>query len=222
MNKFENTFFTKCLPENHEIRWIIHIHFIDIFSKLFLWISFWVIIPTLFYYNSWRIQIWIPFHFLELFLILIFIKIIYDIFNWYNDVLIVTNMWLIKLERSLFKTNTKSVEYDKIEWMEVEIWWLWDKIFKKWNILIHKIWDDSFFLWNANNPYKWVDLIEETANEAEIVEETNDNKFDVIMEALWWVVENYLDKKMTKIDKQKEIEKVIEEIEKNTWTIDLR
>jgi len=131
-------------------------------------------------------------------------------------------MWLIKLERSLFKTNTKSVEYDKIEWMEVEIWWLWDKIFKKWNILIHKIWDDSFFLWNANNPYKWVDLIEETANEAEIVEETNDNKFDVIMEALWWVVENYLDKKMTKIDKQKEIEKVIEEIEKNTWTIDLR
>jgi hypothetical protein len=42
------------------------------------------------------------------------------------------------------------------------------------------------------------------------------------MDALWWVVENYLDRKMNKDEKQEELDKVIEKVEKSNWTIDLR
>ena len=97
-----------------------------------------------------------------------------------------------------------------------------DKIFKKWNLIIHKVWDDTFVLQNTINPYKSVNLIEDFSNEAEEESKMWDDKFDIIMDALWWVVETYLDKKTRKTDKQKELEEVIEQVERDKWTIDLR
>ena len=133
-----------------------------------------------------------------------------------------TNNWVTQLQRSLFKTDSMSVEYDKMEWIEVEQSWILDKLFKKWNLIIHKIWDDTFELKNTINPYKSINLIEDISNEADEQSKLGDDKFDVIMDALGWVVETYLDKKTRKSDKQKELEEVIEQVEKNKWTIDLR
>lgn len=221
MNKFETKFFSKYIPEWQEIKWVIHVHFIKIFSKLFLWMSLWLFLPTFLYYVSVRLQEFINFMYFEIYLIIIFIKFIYDIFDWYNDVWILTNIWIVKLNWKLFKTITESVTYDKIEWLEVQQWWLYDKMLRKWNLIIHKMWDDILLLENSSNPYKWVNKIE-TASEEATVEEIPDDKFDIIMDALWWVVENYLDRKMTKSEKQREIERAIEEIELNKWTLDLR
>lgn len=221
MNKFEAKFFSKYIPEWQEIRWILHSHIINIIGKLFLWISIWVMIPTFLYYVSGRIQTLVPFIFLEMYLFMIFFKLIYDIFNWYNDVWIVTNGCIIKLNWKLLKTKTESVEYDKIEWLEVQQWWFLDKLLKKWHLVIHKAWEEVLFLWNASNPYKWVNLIEEISEEV-AVEEVSDDKFDLIMDALWWVVENYLERKMSKSEKQREIERAIEDVENNLWTLDLR
>lgn len=222
MNKFESTFFDKYIPDDQIIKWIIHIHFLEIFSRLFLWLSMWAILPSVLYYYSGSIKELVPFFFLEWFLFIIFIKVIYDIFDWYNDVWIVTNNWVTQLQRSLFKTDSMSVEYDKMEWIEVEQSWILDKLFKKWNLIIHKIWDDTFELKNTINPYKSINLIEDISNEADKQSKLGDDKFDVIMDALGWVVETYLDKKTRKSDKQKELEEVIEQVEKNKWTIDLR
>ena len=222
MNKFEASFFKKYIPEWQNIKWIIHIHFIDIFSYIFLWLSMWAILPSFMYFYSELIQDLIPFYFLELLLIFVFIKTIYEVFNWYNDVWIVTDNWVISLEWALFKTDSLSIEYDKIEWMEIGQDWILDKIFNKWNLIIHKFWDDSITLINAQNPYDWVDLIEEIDEELNQKKELEDDKYDVIMDALWWVVENYLEKKMSKNEKQIELEKVISEVEKKEWTIDLR
>jgi hypothetical protein len=86
MNKFESTFFKKYIPEWHNIKWILHIHFIEIFAQIFLWLSMWAIIPSFIYFYSELIQKEIPFYFLETLLIIIFIKTIYEVFNWYNDV----------------------------------------------------------------------------------------------------------------------------------------
>ncbi len=83
------------------------------------------------------------------------------------------------------------------------------------------MWDNVLLLQNASNPYKWVNLIEETSEEA-AVEEVPDDKFDLIMDALWWVVENYLERKMSKSDKQREIERAIEDVQYNNGTLDLR
>ena len=222
MNAFENSFFKKYIAEWQEVKWIIHIHFLDIFSKLFLWLSMWTIIPSVLYFYSERIREVIPFLFLELLLIIVFIKIIYDIFDWYNDVFIVADFSIVSLKWSLFKTDATSIEYDKIEWLEVEQNWIIDKIFKKWNLIIHKFWSDSIVLENSINPYAWINLIEEVSNQASLNGNLQNNKFDFIMDALWWVVENYLDKKMTKNDKEKEISNAIEKIEKSEWTLDLR
>ena len=146
MNKFEASFFEKYIPEWQEIKWIIHVHFIEIFSKLFLWLTLWALLPSFLYFYSDRLKEFIPFFFLEWFLIIIFIKVIYDIFDWYNDVWIITNAWIVQLQRSLLKNNTNFVEYDKMEWMEVDQNWLADKVLKKWDITIHKFWEDSMHL----------------------------------------------------------------------------
>ena len=106
--------------------------------------------------------------------------------------------------------------------MEVEQDWIIDKIFNKWHLVIHKFWDDSISLNNAIKPYNWVNLIEEVDAELSENKELEDDKFDVIMDALWWVVETYLDKKMSKSEKEVEIENKIKNAEKNEWTIDLR
>jgi hypothetical protein len=222
MNKFEASFFQKYISEWQEIKWVIHIHFIDIIAQIFLWLSMWALLPSFLYFYSELIQWLIPFYILEWLLIFVYIKIIYEIFNWYNDVWIITDIWVVALEWSLFKTDSLSVEYDKIEWMEVEQDWILDKIFNKWNLIIHKFWDDSIMLTNAKNPYLWVNLIEEIDEEKNQEKDLIDDKYDIIMEALWWVVENYLEKKITKNEKEEEIEQVISKIEKQEWTIDLR
>lgn len=220
MNKFEESFFQKYIPEWQEIKWIIHIHFIDIFAKIFLWLSMWAIIPSFLYFYSDRIKELIPFYYLEWLLIFVFIKVIYDIFDWYNDVWIVTDWWVISLERSLFKVKSNSIDFEKMEWVEVDQDWIIDKIFKKWTLIIHKFWDDSISLENTINPFKAVDLIEEVSNYEE--EDIPDDKFDVIMDALGWVVENYLDKKWQKTEKQEKIEEAIWKVKIKDWTIDLR
>lgn len=222
MNKFELSFFEKYIPEWQVIEWILHIHFMEILSKLFLWMSMWAIIPSFLYFYSDRIKELVPFYFLEWLLIIVFIKVIYDIFDWYNDVWIVTDMWVLSLEWSLFKTTTISVDFEKIEWLEVEQSWINDKLLKKWNLVIHKFWDDSMILKNAINPYKWVDFIEEISEAAAERNNMEQDKFDIIMDALWWVVENYLWKKMNKAEKEEELERFIWEIEKSKGTIDLR
>jgi len=222
MNKFEASFFKKYIPDWQEIKWIIHIHFIEVFAEIFLWISMWAIIPSFLYFYSELLQELIPFYFLEWLLIIVYIKTIYEIFNWYNDVWIITDWWVIALEWALFKTDSLSIEYDKIEWMEVEQDWFLDKILNKWNLVIHKFWDDSITLENALNPYDWVNLIEEIDEEINHIKELEDDKYDIIMEALWWVVENYLEKKISKSEKERINEKVISKIEKQEWTIDLR
>jgi hypothetical protein len=49
-----------------------------------------------------------------------------------------------------------------------------------------------------------------------------EERFNMIMWTLWWVVENYLEKEwLTEEDIIKKEEK-LKEIERNDWTIDLR
>ena len=222
MNKFELSFFEKYIPEWQSIKWIIHIHFIEIMAQIFLWLSLWAILPSFMYFYSELIQENIPFFWLEILLIFVYIKIIYEIFNWYNDVWIVTDSSIIYLQRSLFKTDSLSIDFDKIEGMEVEQDWIVDKVLQKWNIIIHKFWEDTIVLNNAIKPYDAQDLIESVDSEINENKEIEDEKYDIIMDALWGVVENYLEKKSSKTEKEEEIEKVISKIEKTRWTIDLR
>lgn len=220
MNKFDINFFSKYIPEWQELIKIIHTHPVNIINSLIVKLALFAILPSVFYYYSLSIQTIIPFYILEIFLIIVFIKTIYDIFNWYNDVWIITDCSVIWLERSIFKASSDSIEYGSIEWVWVEQNWIIDKILSKWDLIIHKMWDDSFVLNNAINPYKAVDIIEWIINQEE--EDVETDKFDMIMDALSWVVWNYLEKWKEKNKKQEILEEKIKEIESKLWTIDLR
>jgi len=222
MNKFDINFFQKYIPEWQELISVIHTHPIQILKWLMVKISLFAILPSFFFYYSKSLQEFVPFYVLESLLIIVFVKVIYDIFDWYNDVWIITNDWVISLERSFLKTNADSISFDNIEWIWVEQEWIFDKLFMKWDLVIHKIWDDSFVLKDAINPFKAVDTLEEISQYEE-EEHIEDDKFDMIMDALWWVVWNYLENKDTqKNEKQQKLEEVIEKVEKSKSTIDLR
>lgn len=233
MNNFEIKFFKKYIPEWEEIKWVIHKHFTEVFWMLVFWMSL-VFFPSFLYYYSWMIHDIIPFFILEIYLMLIYIKLIYNIFDWYNDVWIITNVWLIDLQWSLFKKNINSVNFKNIEWIEVNQSWFIDSILKRWDLIVHKIWDDTFFLKHVYKPFNHVNLIEEISSEIDAEEDETsitEKRFDMIINTLWNMMEWYLGKNFSK-PKNKywkspawdddNYNDKIEEIKKKEWTIDLR
>lgn len=222
MNKFDLHFFSKYLPEWQELVNVIHTHPILILTSVFVKICLFVIFPSMFYYKSIAVQELIPFYVLEILLIGMFIKIVYEIFDWYNDVWIVTNSSVVWLERAFFKTSVDTIDYENIEWIWVEQNWIWDKMLLKWDLIIHKIWDDSFILKDAINPFKAVNTLEVTSQGHANNNNEKNEHFDTIMDALWWVVENYLETKEIKWIEEFTQEKRVEKFEKMDSTIDLR
>ena len=234
MNNFEQTFFKKFVPEWQEIIEVFHRHWIKIFDDIFLALGLWVLIPIFLYSTSLFIQENISFIYFEIYLIILYLIIIYKIFDWYNDVLILTNSWITRLEWSLFKSDTSSVDYEHIEWSWVEQNWVLDKILNRWDVIIHKFWEEEIVLDEASKPYNIVNKIEEITSQIEHPEELT--KFDLMMDVLGWIVENYLWQKENKnpysiSPKEREVEQklskelqedFLKNIENKNGTIDLR
>ena len=131
---------------------------------------------------------------------------------------IITEKGVIDLDWALLKTSSSSIKYENIEWIWVEQAWLWDKLLNKWDVVIHKIWDDEFRLEDAKIPYEALDEIEKISKESQKAwEDEEKDKFDLIMEALGWVVEDYLDRKgidWTTVLQQKRLPKQREYLDK--------
>ena len=220
MSKFEEKFFKKFIPEDQDIKWVIHEHWIRMFKMLILWLSLWALVPSFMYYNSIRIQENIPFYFLEILLIIIFLKVIYELFNWYNNVCIITNAWLVKLNWTFFSTDTTAINYENIEWIEVEKHWIIDMLLNKWDIIINKIWDDNLKIADSIVPHKMVNKIESISKEK--AESGEKDRFDLVMEALSWVMWDYLEKKWLEEKSLIDDEEITQKIADNEYTVDLR
>lgn len=190
MNNFEQTFFKKYVPEWQEIIEFFHRHWIKIIDDIILSLGLWVLIPIFLYYNSFFLQKNIEFKYLEIYLIIVYIIIIYKIFDWYNDVLILTNKSVIKIDWSLFKTKMQTTDYEHIEWIEISKNWIFDSILQKWDLIIQKFWADEMFFDETIKPDKIADKIESITSKIEHPEEND--KFDLMMDALGWMVQNYL------------------------------
>jgi len=119
---------------------------------------------------------------MEIFLFLVFLKVLYELFNWYYDVWILTDDAVYDLEWSLFKTNIESIHYENIEWVEIDKHRIWDNIFNKWDIIIHKFWEEELAIYNAYAPYKAANILEEYIHPWEEHEEPDN--FDMIMDTL--------------------------------------
>lgn len=171
-------------------------------DSFILWLSFWAILPSFLYYQSERLRELIPFYVVEIILLLVFLKIVYELFNWYRDVWIITDSAVYDLEWSLLKTRVESIHFENIEWVEIDKHRIWDNIFNKWDLIIHKFWEEELAIYNAYSPYKSADIIESFIHPADDDEETD--RFDMIMDTLSWVVHEYLEKNGLEHSRKKE------------------
>lgn len=112
----------------------------------------------------------------------------------------------------------KTVNYENIEWQEVEQDGIWDTILRKWDVVLHKIWDDNFRLREAVNPYGAINMIEKYSNEVETDEQ--EDRFEMILESLGWVMEDFLERKWIKNNTSTKENSTKIDIDENT--IDLR
>jgi len=232
MNKFEYNFFKKYVPEWEELMWVVHVHIIDIINKVFVQLILLVWIPCYFYYHSITLKEVIPFFAFEVLLFILFLRIVYVAFDWYNDVLILTDKTVFQLNWTLTKKILDSIALEKIQLIEVEENWQMDKTFKKWDLIIHRLEEETLvkrdlipklILRSTPLPFNTADKIEELLNDMELVGEESDMKYDVIMDALGWVVENYLETKWWVLsDNNVPNYDILWELENEDWTIDLR
>lgn len=242
VSKFDEAFFGKFIPSESKIIALIHTHFIFILWKVLINIFFGFLLPSFLYAKSWLINENLDIVYLKVLIFVSFFKTIYDILDRYNDVWIVTDTWVIDLQWSLLSTTNVSIKFDNIEWVEVSQTRIIDALLNTWNLVIHKIWSETFALENAFRPYKWVDYIEEAQrwidNEDEdfFWEESDDyyewennfnnkkeEKFENMMEVLSEIVEEHLEKKKNWFSKREfeEIEEKREDFREKKWTIDL-
>lgn len=246
MNKFEELFFKRYLPEWVEVKWVIHLHIFVILWDIIINYFFWVLVPSFLYYNSHLINSNIPFFILEILIFFMFFRIMYKIFNWYNDAWILTKDWVVHIEWQLFELSSTSVNYDNIEWIELIQSWIIDTIFGKWDLSIQKIWWDNFLLNNASRVWEAINELDKLSKEwrnsrqkklkeekeeleklkslEQEKEKFKNKNFETLFNALSEVVEDYLwkswyEKSMTK---EADKESYIKEIKKTSWTIDIR
>ena len=223
MNKFEVRFFWKYVPDWQEIKLVVHKHYVDILWSLIVWLSI-AIIPSFLYYYSIAIQVLVPFYYLEIFLLLIYFKVIYNIFDWYNDVWIVTGESITDLQWSLFRANMNSVNFNNIEGLWVEQDGIVDKLLSKGDIIIHKMWTDIFTLKNVYLPYVQLDKIERISWEIGNYRNhsQSNEKLDMVMDRLGWILEKYMDKPEILEKDTIDQEKTIRKYQHQKWTINLR
>ena len=224
MNSFDKNFFKKFIPENQKLVHIIHIHPIVIFKRLLVQILLLVLLPVFAFHISPTINSFVPFIYFEIYLFLIYAKIIYDIFDWYNDVWIITDSSVVALDWTLLKTKTESVGFDNIEWLWVEINWIFDKLLRKWDLVIHKIWDEEFILQDSENPYKAINIIEDLSDWAVKDDSFSNEKFNQLIDALNWVMWTNISKQNDYVDlaREKAKKEALKQAENSEWVIDLR
>lgn len=187
-----------------------------------LWMSFGALLPSFLYYQSDRIRDLVPFYILEWLLFCVFLKIIYELYNWYNDVWLITDDAVYDVEWSLFKTRTESIHFENIEWVEIDKHRIWDNIFNKGDIIIHKFWEEELAIYNAYSPYKAADILEQFIHPEE--DDTEDmDRFDMIMDTLWGVVTDYLERNglKEKYDNPEKYEEQRDDLEPDEYTIDM-
>ena len=129
------------------------------------------------------------------------IKFCIDFFDIYLDSIVLLDTWIVLYLREwLLEYKTERFEWDKIESIGFNQKWIWDKIFMKGDILIRLEHGVEFPFENITNPKKQADKILQykwrfvsPINPEKVAEQEN-KKFDVLVEALWEVVKDYIDK----------------------------
>ncbi len=139
----------------------------------------------------------------------IYLKGTLDLLDSYLDALLITNRWLLLFTWDwLFKQTVTNLQWVSTETIMYEQNSFWDTLFKKWDIRI-SVEDMKYLFKEVWNPAEKVTQIVSwkekilwrfhyTENENE-TESTEKDKYELLVEALWEVVTEYVDKKNWRI-----------------------
>ena len=138
MNQFDTMYFGKYLGEGDELLFVCHRHPILIVDTIILWCFFGVLLPIFFYLqNTFAIADLIPLGYFDIFLLLIYFSLVYHVFDWYNDVWVITNRGIIDIQWRYFTGDVKYIEYESIHGIEVKSDSIFDPLLGKGDIQIH-------------------------------------------------------------------------------------
>lgn len=224
MNYFDQKFFLKYLREGEELLFVCHRHVILIIDRIIVMLFFGLILPGFFYYNnSFSLQTLIPFYFFETYVFFLYFYLLYTVFDWYNDVWLVTDLWLVDIDWKIFARNIVYVEYNDVRWTEIQTNSFFDSFLNKWDIIVHTVWwEEDFLLPGAANPYDISSYINEVVERIEKHrEEKHKAPFELLLHTLTEMVRQHLegtDANEDDVLTREEIEKTLQK----KGTIDLR
>ncbi len=124
-------------------------------------------------------------------------------FDWYNDVWVITNHGIIDITWNIFSGSTNYLAYDSVHGIEVKSNSFFDSILKKGDIYIHLPTENTeFFLPDASDPQSIVEYIHAVIQEIEErnhhPEEPVDDRapFELLLDTLTEMVKEHLEKKV--------------------------
>jgi len=184
--------------EIHHVVWHNGSVFFKILFKYFCYLAVLLLIFLLLdRYIKWQYLDWV---FAWIWLIL-FAKFCIDFCDMYLDCLVMTNNWItIYLWEWILEYKTEKFDWKSIETISFNQKWLRDKLFRRWDVTITLEHWIEFPFEDISNPKKQVDKILVLKNRFSVpAPEPEDpelewKKFDILVEALWEVVKDYIDK----------------------------
>jgi hypothetical protein len=225
MNQFDTLYFAKYVGEWDELLFVCHRHPILVIDEVILWTFFGGLV---------QIADLIGVMYFQIFLITVYLGLLYQIFNWYNDVWVLTRRWIVDIEWNVFSGSTHYIEYSDIQWIQVDTNSFIDTTFWKGDIRInlHGA-TEEFFLSDAQDPQivseyiQWI--LDESHNAHDdhhmhAEEPVDDRKpFELLLDTLTDMVREHLEKKWHESKEDlEEQKKVIKETLKHVGTLDLR
>ena len=118
------------------------------FAKPFIkWFIIWIIIPGFLFWLYPQFKLYVG-----VWIFIVIVMAIYDFFDWYLDVVVLTSDNLVHYEWNWFFHNLSTrMAYQSIQSVGYVSTWLWSSIFNYWDLIISRdAWDIIFE--NAKNP----------------------------------------------------------------------
>ncbi|MDQ1344339.1 MAG: hypothetical protein QG650_1060 [Patescibacteria group bacterium] len=168
MNKFDELFFSKYVSDDAELVFVCHRHVTLIIDRIFLILFFVVFLPSFFYYNdSFSLRSIVPFAYFEGYLVAAYLSLLYTVFDWYNDVWIITDRGIVDLDWNVFAGNVTYIDFHSIHGIEIKRDSMLDSLLGRGDVSIH-LEDETadFCLWEASRPDQIAEYVQNAVAEA--------------------------------------------------------
>ncbi|MDD5197635.1 MAG: hypothetical protein PHN60_02115 [Candidatus Gracilibacteria bacterium] len=226
MNYFDQVFFGKYLREGEDLVFVCHRHPLLIIDRIIVTLFVGLALPTFFYYNdSFSLQTLVPFLYFETYAVILYLFLVYKIFDWYNDVWLITDLGVIDIDWDIFARHVIYIDYHDIKGSEIQTHSFWDSFFHKGDVILYTAGDgEDFVLEGAENPHDISDHIEEVIQEiAEKKEYEDKAPMELLLHTLTEVVRDHLEGNTRQNPgKELEEEEELERVLTKKGTIDLR